>query len=102
MMTCGSGEVAVAAAEGTRSGSIYHVFNAQTVAGCLGTAGHCYANHGSDLGMATRGKGPRADALRDAWLEFVTTGRVSAWATVNAQGGGPTTVVLQNNGTRSV
>jgi hypothetical protein len=108
-MTCGSNAVALAAAEkrlasetATSAAPVYHVFNAQTSAGCMGTAGKCYANHGSDLGMACTGKGPRADALRDAWIEFATTSRVAAWVPVDATPAQATAVVMEDNGTRSV
>ena len=103
-MTCGSSAVAAAAAKNRAGGDapVYYVYNAQTTAGCTGPAGPCFANHGSDFGMACTGKGPRADALRAAWIEFATTGSVADWATVGAARGGSTAVVLENNGTRSV
>ena len=96
-LTCGFREVARAALHGVGGGArIYSVYNDQRTADCVG--GRCYASHGADLAMACSGAGPRADALRDAWIEFASTGRVDSWQTA----AGDTMVVLENNGTRSV
>lgn len=93
-MTCGNLALARAAGQGFRQSPVYLVYNEMHVDDVH------WANHGSDLMLATQGEGPSADALRDAWYEFASTGQVSAWQPVSASKPW-VTVRLGNAGVRS-
>ena len=77
-MTCGNLALAQAAGQNFRKSPVYLVYNEQ-----YEDEFH-WAPHGSDLASACRSDKPSAVALRDAWYEFASTGRISAWRPIAA------------------
>jgi len=94
-MSCGNKALALAAAGGRPAFKgappVYSVYNG------VGAA-PAWAFHGSDLAMATAGRGAAARGLRAAWLEFANTGAVAAWMPVDTPAGPASNVLGEDSG----